>query len=136
VRTKAVLDTNVLVSAIFWKGPPSEVLSAWQEGRFVLVVSLPILREYRRVIDELTRKHIPKVSQAVLELIEVHSELVEPVPFSTPVCDDTDDDKFLEAAIAAQANYVVSGDTALLRVKNYEGVAIVKPAHFLRMFLP
>ena len=121
MRTKAVLDTNVLVSGIFWKGPPFEILRAWKESRFALVVSLPILRECRRVIEELTRKRSSGLAGAILELIEVHSELVEPVSFSKNVCNDPDDDKFLEAAIAARADYVVSGDAALLRLKHYEG---------------
>ena len=53
---KAILDTNVIVSGIFWKGAPFEILEAWQKRRFLLAVSLPILNEYRRVLDEMTKK--------------------------------------------------------------------------------
>ena len=56
MKIKAILDTNVLISGMFWKGPPFEILKAWQEERFRLVMSPPILQEYRRVLDELTKK--------------------------------------------------------------------------------
>ncbi len=49
---KAILDTNVIISGIFWKGAPFEILKAWQEHRFRLAITLPILNEYRRVLDE------------------------------------------------------------------------------------
>lgn len=46
---KVVMDTNVFVSGVFFSGPPYEILKAWQEGVFELVVSQEILDEYRRV---------------------------------------------------------------------------------------
>lgn len=50
MTVKAIVDTNVVISGIFWKGAPFEVLKACQEQRFHLAVSLPILDEYRRVL--------------------------------------------------------------------------------------
>ena len=71
------------------------------------------------------------VLTSILRIIEFHSEMVEPVSFSKLVCSDPDDDKFLEAALAAHAGYVVSGDAALLKVKQYRGIAIIRPTQFL-----
>jgi putative PIN family toxin of toxin-antitoxin system len=105
VKIKAILDTNVLISGVFWKGPPFEILKAWQEQRFRLAISLPILEEYRRVLDEFAKERQMLVLNSVLKVIELRSEIVKPVPFSEPVCSDPDDDKFLEAAIAAGAVY-------------------------------
>lgn len=135
MSVKAVLDTNVLISGIFWSGAPSEVLRAWQQQRFVLTLSLPILEEYRRVLAEMTQKYSVSAAAQVLELIQLHAEIITPVSFGSIVCSDPDDDKFLEAAVAAGADYVVSGDTALLRLKKYQHVEIVRPAQFLNMFL-
>jgi len=56
VTIKAILDTNVIVSVVFWKGAPFEILEAWQKRRFLLAISLPILSEYRRVLVEMTKK--------------------------------------------------------------------------------
>lgn len=55
MKIKAILDINVFISAVFWKGSPFEILKAWQEPRFRLAVSLPILDEYRRVLVELSK---------------------------------------------------------------------------------
>jgi uncharacterized protein len=131
VKIKAILDTNVLISGVFWKGPPFEILKAWQEQRFRLAVSPPILDEYRRVLDEMMKKRPLPVLTSILRIIDLHSEMVEPVSFSKPVCSDPDDDKFLEAALAAHAGYVVSGDATLLKVKQYRGIAITRPTQFL-----
>jgi uncharacterized protein len=131
VKIKAILDTNVFISGVFWKGPPFEILKAWQEQRFRLAMSPPILDEYRRVLDEIMKKRPLPVLTSILRVIELHSEMVEPVSFAEPVCSDPDDDKFLEAALAAHASYVVSGDAALLKVKQYRGIEIVRPRQFV-----
>jgi putative PIN family toxin of toxin-antitoxin system len=133
VKIKAVLDTNVLISGMFWKGPPFEILNAWQRGRFTLALSMPILEEYRRVVAEVVTEHRSGATGPILELLEVHSQMVEPVSFRTKICDDPDDDKFLAAAVAAGADYVVTGDLALLRIGTYEGIEIVRPAKFFKI---
>ena len=130
---KAILDTNVVISGIFWKGPPFEILISWQRQRFHLALSLPILDEYGRVLDEMTKKHALPVLGSILEVMELHSEMVIPVSFGKSVCSDPDDDKFLEAAVAADADYIVSGDVALLSLKNYRRIRIVRPAQFLQV---
>jgi putative PIN family toxin of toxin-antitoxin system len=133
VIIKAILDTNVVISGIFWKGVPFEILKAWQRQRFRLAMSPPILDEYRRVLEEMTKKRPSAVLSPILELIEFHSEMVEPVRFVRTVCRDPDDDKFLEAAVAAKADYVVSGDADLLSLRNHQGIQIIRPAQFLKL---
>ena len=133
MKIKAILDTNVFISGVFWKGPPFEILKAWQEQRFRLAISPPILDEYRRVLDDVTKQRAMPVLGSILRVVELYSEMVEPVSFSQSVCSDRDDDKFLEAAIAAGAGYVVSGDRALLNLKSHHGVEIVRPARFLNL---
>jgi uncharacterized protein len=59
--------------------------------------------------------------------------MVKPLPFASTVCSDPDDDKFLEAAVASDADYIVTGDAALLRVRKYQRLQIVRPAQFLKM---
>lgn len=135
MKIKAILDTNVFISGVFWKGPPFEILTAWQEQRFDLVISPPILDEYRRVLDEMMRKRPLPVLTSILRIIELHAEMVEPVSFAQSVCGDPDDDKFLEAALAAHAGYVVSGDAALLNLKHHRGIEVVRPARFLNLLL-
>lgn len=51
---RVVLDTNVLVSGIFYSGPPAAILQAWKAGKISLVTSQAILSEYKRVLEELS----------------------------------------------------------------------------------
>ena len=128
---KIVLDTNVLVSAIFWKGPPHRILTLWHEDRFELLISPPILDEHGRVVEELHAK-FPKVEvRSILDLITLNSCLVQPGSRPLPACDDPNDVMFLAAAVAGRARYLVSGDRALLRVGVYPGGRIVTPREFL-----
>jgi putative PIN family toxin of toxin-antitoxin system len=129
---KAVVDTNVLVSGVYWQGPPRKIMEAWEKRAFQLVVSPPILTEYERVLVELGSKFPAVQCSRVLELIAVHAEVVSPVRFARPVCKDKDDDKFLETALAAGAPYVVSGDKLLLAVDGYRGISVLPPAAFLK----
>ena len=128
---KTVIDTNVFVSGIFWKGPPHQVLEAWQENRFRLVISLPIMEEYRRVVRELASIHHEIGIDRILELVELHADAVVPLEFLKPVCADPDDDKFLAAALTAGAQFVVSGDKALLATNGYKGLRVLSPRKYL-----
>ena len=99
MKIKAVVDTNVLISGIFWRGVPFEILRAWQQGSFTLVTSLLILEEYWRVLTEVKAVRGLAIPASILELIELHSLVVEQVSFPQAVCDDPDDDKFLETQL-------------------------------------
>jgi putative PIN family toxin of toxin-antitoxin system len=129
---RAVIDTNVFVSGIFWKGPPHQLLLAWQKGQFKLVLSAPILEEYRRILAELASKYEGVQYERILELVELNAEIVTPIAFARPVCTDPDDDKFLGTALAAGVECVVSGDKALLKLNGYRELRIMKPQLFLK----
>jgi predicted nucleic acid-binding protein len=53
---KAILDTNVLISGIFFSGLPYDILTSWRDGKMELIISPEILEEYRRVGEEMERK--------------------------------------------------------------------------------
>lgn len=133
---RVVLDTNVLISAIFFSGPPSRILSAWIDDRFELVVSAEILAEYREVADRMGAKFPGVELDAVLDRIALHTLLVVPVKLPEDACTDRDDIKFLECALGSRADCVVSGDRALLRSSGYEGVEVVTPRVFVQRLLP
>ncbi len=128
---RIVLDTNVLMSGIFWTGPPARILDAWSKGRFDLLASLEILTEYRRVGKRLGEQYPSVDIGSALDLVIRESRIVESVPQPVDACDDADDVKFLACAIAGKAVCVVSGDRALLRASGYEGIKVVKPKDFL-----
>jgi putative PIN family toxin of toxin-antitoxin system len=128
---KVVLDTNVVISGIFFSGPPARIMKAWAEGRLRLAVSIEIFEEYRRVAREL-QADFPEVDiDPILELVLVGAEISAPRPLPERVCSDPADDKFLACALASGSKVVVSGDKALLRVSGYRGIEVLVPRRFL-----
>ncbi|MGH2371904.1 MAG: putative toxin-antitoxin system toxin component, PIN family [bacterium] len=132
---KVVLDTNVLISGIFFSGPPAGILAAWAGGRFELVASVEVLAEYRRVAERLHKKFSSIDINAILDLVTRETRIVEPVPVPVSACDDPDDLKFLACALAGGASFIVTGDRALLRASGFQGLAVVTPREFLRHHL-
>lgn len=132
---KIVLDTNVLVSGIFFSGPPADILRAWNRGKFRLVLSPEILDEYTRVSAELAEKFSGIDVQRILDLVVVHSEMCSPAPMPERVCEDPHDDMFIAAAIDSRTKIIVSGDKHLLKVSGYQGVSVLTPRQFLAQYL-
>ena len=130
---KVVLDTNVLMSGIFFGGSPAKVLDAWRGGRFGLVVSAEIKNEYARVAEELTSEYGAFDAGRILQLIARTAETVCPEPLNDQVCSDPDDDIFIATAIAGKAGVIVSGDKALRRVSGFHRISILSPGDFMRV---
>ena len=111
---RIVLDTNVLISGIFFSGPPHQILGAWRDGKVQFAVSPEILEEYYRVSESLSEQ-FPEVDVApLLDLVTIESYLVQAPAFSEAVSDDPDDDKFLACALASNTKIIVSGDKHLI----------------------
>jgi putative PIN family toxin of toxin-antitoxin system len=132
---KIVLDTNVLVSGIFFSGPPADILRAWSRGKFRLVLSPEILDEYTRVSTELAAKFPDIDIRRILDLVVVRSEVCSPAALPHQVCEDPHDDKFFAAALDRRAKIIISGDKHLLRVSGYQGVSVLTPRQFLAQHL-
>ena len=130
---RAVLDTNVVVSALLFSGPPSRLISAWQSGRLRPVVSAPILDEYIRVLAypkfKLTNTEIRGLLEE--ELIPF-IETVTAVPTNISDLRDPDDAKFIACAVAAGVRWLVSGDDDLLSLYHVQSVDILSVTAFLQ----
>jgi len=133
---KVVLDTNVLISGIFFGGPPSLILEAWREGKFILVFSAEILAEYRQTASILAEDHPPIDLRFILAVIENEAEICEAPVLLSQICIDPEDDKFLACALASGSPVVVSGDKHLLKVSGFHGIQVMRPRAFLDTFLP
>jgi len=128
---KIVLDTNVFISGVFFKGPPNQILRAWRDGRIRFLMSEEILKEYQSVGEHLARG-FPKVDlEPFLELLAIKTEFVIPKKLQNRVCEDPDDDKFIACALAGKSNMIISGDKHLLRVSGYEGIKVLRPRKFV-----
>ena len=132
----AVLDTNVIVSAVLIRGGIEDrVLRAWFLGQYRLVLSVPILEEVLRVLDypriRSRRWMSDEETVHLLERLAESSALVEGKQ-RLRICRDPADDKFVAAALEGKADYIVTGDADLLDLGKYQGIEIVTPRQFLR----
>ena len=98
---RIVLDTNVLISGIFFSGLPGKILQAWHARKLKLFVSVEILDEYFSVAERLTNRYAGVEYEEILGLIVQNAELVQVTDLPEPVCEDPDDDKFLACALAS-----------------------------------
>lgn len=131
---RVIIDTNVLMSGIFWSGAPAKILDAWQQKKLKLVISPDILDEYTRVGHILAKKYSGVDIGPIIDLITIHSELFLPQPLPAPVSRDRDDDKFISLTIAAHCKIIVSGDKDLLDINQYGGVRVIKPSDFVKQY--
>jgi len=132
---RIILDTNVFISGIFFTGPPYQILKAWRDGKVQLLVSPSILDEYRRIGVELALRFRDVNLRPFLDLLTIQAEIVLAPTLPPVIHDDPSDDKFLEAAIAGKASYIISGDKHLLKLSVYQGIQILKPIDFVQRFL-
>lgn len=130
---KVVADTNVYVSATFSKGNPYRILEAAEQGEIQLYISPFILRE---IEDVLGREKIPfeeeQVNRFVDKVLSV-SKVVSPDSTPNAIKQDPSDNEILACALRAGAEYIVSGDSHLLELDEYEGVEITEPAKLVQI---
>jgi putative PIN family toxin of toxin-antitoxin system len=127
---KAVFDTNILISAIFWRGSPYRCLLAAQAGLVDLYVSPPILAELVRVLQAKFQLPTGQIDQAVA-IVRGAARVVEITGTVQVVPDGPSDDKFVETAQIAGVDYLVSGDQHLLACRSTGEVRVVTARVFL-----
>jgi putative PIN family toxin of toxin-antitoxin system len=134
---KVVLDANVWISALLWGGKPAEIAKAAEKGQFVIFLSEEIAGEISQV---LAYPRIAKVYQAaglrredLVEAVLKIGKFVQVTRKAHVVVEHPADDKFIECALAANAEYIVSGDKHLLKVGSYKKPQILSVNEFLQV---
>ena len=130
----ALYDTSIFISGIFWAGLPKRALQLAREKRVDLVTSEGLLAELQ---DVLTRPDKPfRLSSAeaykVITEIRRYTQVVTPTRKVT-ACRDPKDNAVLEAALAGQVGYLVTGDPDLKVLKQFEGIQIVDVRTFVTL---
>jgi hypothetical protein len=128
---KIICDTNVLLSGFLFGGHCRQIIVRVSEGKDDGFISSSLLAELEGVL--VRPKFGLEAAQiaAIIDLVRQTFVLVSPVESVQIVEKDPDDDAVLEAALAAGAEVVVSGDSHLLDLKGFRGIQIVSPASFL-----
>jgi len=131
---RIVLDTNVLVSGIFFNGPPFEVLKLWRNGLIQLVVTNDILSEYSNTTNRISKKYQNVNINSILELLTIKSEIISETIVKPKVSRHSADDKFLHCAISGKVSIIVSGDKHLLELVKFNNIEILPPSEFIKRF--
>ena len=127
---RAVLDTNILVSALLQPhGPPAQVFLFALDGSLKLCVSGSVYAEYEEVIRRPRFALSADTITATLQAIREKGIWVRPTE-RVKACADPDDDIFLECAQAAKADYVVTGNLKHFPL-TWEGSRVVTPRWLL-----
>jgi putative PIN family toxin of toxin-antitoxin system len=133
---RVVLDTNTVVSALFWSGSPRRLLDLVYSGRITTFTSDELILELEdvlrrakfvsRLASEGTTARTASLQYAAL------ATLIQPPKFVAPICEDPDDDAVLECALSAAAEAIVSGDRHLLKLGSFRGIEIMPAGELLR----
>jgi putative PIN family toxin of toxin-antitoxin system len=128
---RLVLDTNVVVSGLLWRGTPRLLLESARERRVELFTSIPLLAELTETLRR--SKFENKIAASLLtvdQIVDGYAALARLVrPEATPrISPDPDDDIVIGTALAAKADSIISGDSHLLDLVDFRGIGIVTAA--------
>ncbi|MBF0542766.1 MAG: putative toxin-antitoxin system toxin component, PIN family [Nitrospirae bacterium] len=128
---KIVIDTNVIISALFWRGYPRMIYDYIRGHKFILLSSNEMEKELIRVLG------YPKFGLSSKEIIPIiknirgYAKYVDITIRLNAIDIDPTDNIFLECAVCGKADYIISGDRHLLDIREYEGIQILKSRDFL-----
>jgi uncharacterized protein len=127
---RIVVDTNIIISGIFFGGKPRELLQKCFSGTLQIVCSEEIFVEYTETIERLTIKSGKNIGIEIVPLLVENLEFIEN-RYSESYSRDPDDDKFINCARSGGIEYLISGDKDLLVLKEIERIKIVGVAEIL-----
>ena len=131
---RIVVDTNVLISGVFFGGFPRRILNAIVEGKLIACATAEIIDEYEEIIQEMIKRKQGHINYQLLAPLVQVIEVVDPVT-RVKLSRDPDDDKFLGCAKDARALYIVSGDKDLLVLGRFENIEIITAKEFCEQYM-
>jgi putative PIN family toxin of toxin-antitoxin system len=131
---RVVLDTNVLVSATIAEGKSRKLLRLAIQRRYLLIKSKEAIEEFVEVLQRpkfrMTRNDVIKAKNALVKT----GKTIKLTSKRRVIEEDPDDDIFINISLDGNADYIVSGDTHLLRLSNYKGIEIITVNDMLKKF--
>ena len=132
-KLKVVFDTNVVISNL-WPGVSRRALGLWRDQRLIALTSEPIIQEYLEVLARFPVAPADMQEFVALFTDPMRTLLVHPHESIKVVVNDPSDDKFLECAVAGNADMIVSGDKHLKLFKSFRGIPILSPSALLERY--
>ena len=129
-----VIDTNVIISGIFFGGYPRKILETVADKQISAYATTEIINEYYEIIDEMIKRKQGRINNSVLSQLVSKLKIIQSSS-SVNICRDSDDNKFIECAIDANALYIISGDKDLLDIQKFNNIQIVNTKFFCEKFI-
>lgn len=130
---KAIVDTNVFISALIGGTFTTKIVDAFLEGQFRLIISELLIKELRRTLNK--AKLIPLIDESeafdLLFFIRSKAETVIPVK-NLEICRDPKDNFILECAFTSKPDFIVTGDKDLLVLESFRKIPIITPKEFIK----
>ena len=134
MKLQVVMDTNVMISGVLWRGIPFELLRWAEEGKCIIYTSLEILSEVYRVIHHSKfQQYVEERKVSARDLFDKIASLCTVIQVERQVegaCRDKDDDKFISCALVAGVEFIISGDKHLLELGAYQSIRILTAREF------
>lgn len=132
-QTKVFLDTNILISALGWSGKPRMIFEKVLRGELLLVTSSEQLQELKRVLNYPKFCFTIEQKATFISIILEIATIVEISRSIKIIKEDPDDNLMLETAIVGNVEYLISGDSHLLELKEFAGIKILTAESFLAL---
>jgi len=130
---RIVIDTNILISGIFFKGKERDIIELWFNGKFDVVCTEEIFEEYSEVITRFAEKSGGNKHKEIIGIIAKNCIFIKNV-YSEKYSRDPDDDKFINCGMSGGVPYIVSGDKDLLILKKIAGIEIITASDLLKFY--
>ena len=131
-KTKVVIDTNIFISGFGWNGKPKEVLNLLEDGFIANFATTETFEEIRKVVSYPRLKFPTSLQIKIIEFAFSYSRFVDPGKTVSLIKEDPEDNRFLECAVSARADFIITGDPHLLKVGNFMDIRITTAAQFLK----
>ena len=129
-----VVDTNIIISGIFFGGNPKRIINAILNSKVNAYISKEILNEYFEIINEMMFSKGESIDLSFISLLIDRFNIIETTS-KIDISRDPDDNKFIECAVDSNSIYIVSGDDDLLSIKNYHNIEIITAKEFCERHL-
>lgn len=130
---KVTLDTNILISALGWKGNPRKILQRIMDGEIDLFISFEQFEELSRVLDYPKFQFTEEQKARLKSLVSSLAAFVETSNKLDIIKEDSSDNRVLESGLVANVDFIVSGDEHLLALGKLGRIKIVRASDFLKL---
>ncbi|MFH1848561.1 MAG: putative toxin-antitoxin system toxin component, PIN family [archaeon] len=132
--TRVVADTNILVSSLFWSGNPNRIIQKGINRKLKIYTSRPIIDELKRILKRDFHVSDQEIGD-IIESLNAFTVPAKPRERISYIKEDPDDNIILECAVAAGADYIISGDHHLINIGKFRNIRIVTAAEFLTIIM-